>query len=171
MNFLGEDMLRVKPLSKEEMDPEIRKSWGKLGEVYGYVPEVLKGMGWYPGLRDGASGRVQPRELWELMRLKVGIDTGCIICQRSRRCDSDGNQLVPEEVVMKIADFENADFSDREKVCLRLVDRLAHDHYAIDDAFFVELRQHFTDEQIVELALSATFALGLAKLNAVFGIE
>ena len=164
-------MLRVKPLAKEDMDPEIRDSWGKLGEVYGYVPEVLKGMGWYRGLRDGASGRVQPRELFELMRLKVGIDTGCLICQRSRRCYDDGSQMVPEETVMQIADFENADFSDREKVVLRLVDRLAHDHFAIDEAFFVELRKHFNDEQIVELALSATFALGLAKLNAVFGVE
>jgi len=153
------------------MDPEVRDNWGKLGEVYGYVPEVLKGMTWYRGLRDGASGRVQPRELWELMRLKVGIDSGCIICQRSRRCDADGNQMIPEDVVMRIADFEHADFTDREKAALRLVDRLAHDHYAIDDAFFDELHQHFSDEQIVELALSATFALGLAKLNAVFGIE
>lgn len=163
-------MLRVKPLAKEDMDPAVR-SWGRLAEVYGYVPEVLTGMSWYQGLKDGHSGRVEPPELWELMRLKVGIDSGCIICRRSRRCDADGNQLVSEDTVMKIADFENADFTDREKVCLRLVDRLAHDHYAIDDAFFVELRKHFTDEQIVELALSATFTLGLAKLNAVFGIE
>jgi alkylhydroperoxidase family enzyme len=105
------------------------------------------------------------------MRLKVGIESGCIVCRRSRRCDADGNQMVSEEDVLKIADFENADFTDREKVCLRLVDRLANDHYAIDDDFFVELRKHFTDEQIVELALSATFTLGLAKLNAIFGIE
>jgi alkylhydroperoxidase family enzyme len=163
-------MLRVKPLATRDMDPAVR-SWGKLAEVYGYVPEVLAGMTWYQGLKDGRSGRVEPPRLWELMRLKVGIDTGCIICRRSRRCDVEGNQIVPEDDVMKVADFENADFTEREKVCLRLVDRLAHDHFAIDDAFFEELRNHFSDEQIVELALSATFTLGLAKLNAVFGVE
>ena len=53
-------MLRVKPLATRDMDPAVR-SWGKLAEVYGYVPEVLAGMTWYQGLKDGRSGRVCDR--------------------------------------------------------------------------------------------------------------
>jgi alkylhydroperoxidase family enzyme len=166
-------MARVTPLTDEQIEENpVIKEWGPLGRIYGYTPEVLEGLGtFYRPLRDGHSGRVQPLHLWELMRLRVGLDSGCILCQRGRRCDVEGVQLVPEEKVVQVADYENGDFDEREKMVLRFTDKLSNDHFSIDDAFFDDLHKHFDDEQIVELAFGITFAFGLAKMNNIFEIQ
>jgi hypothetical protein len=51
-------------------------------------------------------------------------------------------------------------FSPAEKLALRYSELLATDPDAIDDAFFDELRKHFTEAEIVELGLFLGFNLG-----------
>jgi hypothetical protein len=43
---------------------------------------------------------------------------------------------------------------------------MATDHLAIDDAIHDELRQHFTEAQIVELGMTAAFFVGFGRLAA-----
>jgi alkylhydroperoxidase family enzyme len=75
-----------------------------------------------------------------------------------------------EDLVAKLADYELSDLPERTKTALRLADRLTGDTPAIDDAFHAELRRHFSDEQILDLGMTITFASGWQRFIEAFGI-
>jgi hypothetical protein len=47
---------------------------------------------------------------------------------------------------------------------------LATDHLAIDDDVYDDLRQHFTEAQIVELARYCAFCVGFGRLGATWNM-
>ena len=75
-----------------------------------------------------------------------------------------------EDLVAKLADYEGSDLPERTKTALRLADRLTGETPAIDDAFHAELQQHFSDEQILDLGMTITFASGWQRFIEAFGI-
>jgi alkylhydroperoxidase family enzyme len=75
-----------------------------------------------------------------------------------------------EDQVAKLADYEASDLPERTKMALRLADRLTGDTPAVDDAFHDELRRHFSDEQILDLGMTITFASGWQRFIEAFGI-
>lgn len=80
-------------------------------------------------------------------------------------------QGLTEEMVTRLADFEQADFSEREKMALRFAERMALSHHTLDDAFFAGLRRHFTDPEIVELGLITGQFIGFGRLLAALDLE
>lgn len=62
-------------------------------------------------------------------------------------------------------------FTPREQVALRFAELMALDHHRIDDAFFIELKQHFTEAEIVELGVSIALNLGFGRFTAALGVE
>jgi len=75
-----------------------------------------------------------------------------------------------EELVAKLADYEQADLPDRTKAALRYVDRLTSDAWQIDRAFYDELRGHLTDDELLDLGMVAMFFHGWQRLIDAFGI-
>jgi alkylhydroperoxidase family enzyme len=75
-----------------------------------------------------------------------------------------------EDLVAKLADYEASDLPERTKVALRLADRLAGDHPAIDPALHADLRRHFTGDQLIDLGMTLTFASGWQRFIEAFGI-
>lgn len=63
-----------------------------------------------------------------------------------------------DEGIDNFAESEN--FSAADKLALRYSELMATNPDAIDAAFFDALRQHYTDEEIVELGLFIGFNLG-----------
>jgi alkylhydroperoxidase family enzyme len=58
-----------------------------------------------------------------------------------------------EEQINDLANFEQrADFSPAEKSALRLAERMTRDAHGVDDTLWSELRSHFDEGEIVELA-------------------
>lgn len=57
-----------------------------------------------------------------------------------------------DEQLNDLANFEQrTDFSDKEKVALRLAERVTRDSHTVDDQFWSELRKHFDEGEIIEL--------------------
>jgi alkylhydroperoxidase family enzyme len=75
-----------------------------------------------------------------------------------------------EELVAKLADYETSDLPERTKVALRMADRLAGPNPSIDAGFYEELKRHFSDDQILDLGMTATFASGWQRFIEAFGI-
>jgi alkylhydroperoxidase family enzyme len=75
-----------------------------------------------------------------------------------------------EDLVAKLADYEASDLPERTKAALRLADRLAGERPAVDEAFYEDLRRHFSDEQILDLGMTITFASGWQRFIEAFGI-
>jgi alkylhydroperoxidase family enzyme len=61
--------------------------------------------------------------------------------------------------------------SPRERAALRFAEKLAVDHHKIDDAFWSELRRHFSEAEIIELAAHTTVYIGFGRLNAILGLD
>ncbi len=58
-----------------------------------------------------------------------------------------------EEQIQNLADFEQrSDFTPAEKAALRLAESMTRDAHGVDDAQWAELRKHFEEGEIVELA-------------------
>lgn len=67
--------------------------------------------------------------------------------------------------------WDSAAFSDREKAILRLADWMSHDTKGqIDAESLAQLRQHFSEPEIVELGLYFATVTGFQKFNSVFNI-
>jgi len=73
--------------------------------------------------------------------------------------------------VAALSDFEKGDFTPRETVALRFATLMAQDHHKLDDAFFVELRAHFTDPEIIELGMVTGQFIGFGRLIAALDLE
>ena len=76
------------------------------------------------------------------------------------------------EAKIAAIDDETSDLlSPRERVAIRFAEKLAVDHHKIDDAFWAELRRHFSEAAIVELVAHTTIYIGWGRFNEVVGID
>ena len=75
-----------------------------------------------------------------------------------------------EDLVSKLADYERSDLPERTKAALRLADRLSGQHPRIDPAFYEELRRHFSEDELLDLGMTITFASGWQRFIDAFGI-
>jgi alkylhydroperoxidase family enzyme len=75
-----------------------------------------------------------------------------------------------EDLVEKLTDYERSDLPERTKMALRLADRLTGETPAVDEAFHDALRRHFSDDQILDLGMTITFASGWQRFIEAFGI-
>ena len=76
-----------------------------------------------------------------------------------------------EEMVASLADFENADITDREKLAVEFARRMASDHPSLDDDFFDLLRAEFTDPEIFELGMISGQFIGYGRLISILDLE
>ncbi len=57
-----------------------------------------------------------------------------------------------DEQLQDLANFEQrADFTEKEKVALRLAERVTRDAHTVDDQLWTEVRRHFDEGEVVEL--------------------
>ena len=58
-----------------------------------------------------------------------------------------------DDLLAHLADFAGrSDLTDREKAALRFAERMTTDPHHVDDALWQELRRHFDEGEVVELA-------------------
>ena len=75
-----------------------------------------------------------------------------------------------EDVVAKLADYERSDLPERTKAALRLADRLTGPSPTIGAELHEDLKRHFSDDEILDLGMTATFASGWQRFIEAFGV-
>ena len=75
-----------------------------------------------------------------------------------------------EDLVAKLRDYEASDLPERTKMALRFADRMTGDRPTIDPDFHAALRAQFTDDQILDLGMTVTFASGWQRFIEAFGV-
>lgn len=86
----------------------------------------------------------------ELVRLRCATVHDCRFCGSVRLIDARDAGL-DESMVVKIADYENADFDPRWKAALRLTDAMILTPGDIDEDLRAEVDAHFSAEEVSEL--------------------
>ncbi|HEV8143908.1 MAG TPA: hypothetical protein VGQ77_13690 [Methylomirabilota bacterium] len=76
------------------------------------------------------------------------------------------------EAEIAAIDDESSDLlTPRERAAIHFAEKLAVDHQKVDDAHWAELRQHFSEAEIIELVAHTTLYIGWGRFNEIVGIE
>jgi len=71
-----------------------------------------------------------------------------------------------------VAEYGDRDeYSERERLAIEYAERFALDHLGIDDAFFERLREHFADDEILDLTICIADFLGFGRLTQVLKLD
>ena len=73
------------------------------------------------------------------------------------------------------SDIESAatssEYSGAERVAIEYCEKFVLDHLSIDDSMFVQLREHFSDPEILELTAIIARHLAFGRLTKVLEID
>lgn len=161
-------MARLPVLAPEQLPSEIQERAGagssaQLGSlaVWALQPQVASAL---LELKAVLGSLSLPPRLVELVRLRVAFHNQCRSCMALRSADAIDDGLTEELVCDLRHPEESEDLTEGERSALEYADKLSIAHHAVDDALFARLREHFTDEEIVELGAHIGFCLGFGRV-------
>ena len=167
-------MPRIEPVPWEDRPEVVRthvsegrragKVTGDTAHVYAHSPYVALAH----CANDGAprwQGTIEPR-LIEMMRIRSAQLNGCAPCSAARK-EPD---VVSDDDVACLIDPEHMGLPRREELAIRVMDLMATDHHAIDDAMVKELTEEFSTEEIIELLYRAGHMVGAHRFVHVLDV-
>lgn len=110
--------------------------------------------------------RTLPERLVELVRLRIAFFNQCRSCMAIRYSDAVADGVSEDLVCSLERPQEAVNLTPAEKSAIRYGELMATDHLAINDAVFADLRQHFSEAEIVELGMTCAFFVGFGRLAA-----
>lgn len=82
------------------------------------------------------------------------------------------DQGLTEEMIMALPHCEDSElFSAAEKAALKFASIMAGDHKAVSDELFDQLREHFSQQQIMALGWRIAIFVGYGRLVYATGLE
>jgi len=120
---------------------------------------------YYRWHRNDGVGELEPR-LKELVRLRIATLNGCKTCKAARLDPS----ISQEEAEVGVDDPEHP-FGARERAAITFAEKMAVDHFAIDDQAVRELREHFSEAEVLELMMLTGQYIGFGRLLAILQLE
>jgi AhpD family alkylhydroperoxidase len=137
--------------------------------IVGRLPAVAEALG---GLTAAlrSSGTLSPR-LLELVRLRIAFFNQCRSCIAVRYQSAIDDGLDEDAVCSLERPAEAENLSAAERSALRFAELFATNHLAIDDAMYDELRQHFSEDELVQLGVHCAIALGIGRLSATWDVS
>jgi alkylhydroperoxidase family enzyme len=165
---------------REDLDEQLRR---RLGRWYANAykdDNLFLTLARRPGVLDatwgfiryiyGGGSLIEP-DLFELVRKKLAYNTQCLHCAAVTSPAALGEQ--PDEgaaLLEKLFDYEGSDLPPRTKAALAFADRLSGEHTGFDDTEYRRLREHFSEEEILDLGMTIGFAIGWQRFNAAMDI-
>jgi alkylhydroperoxidase family enzyme len=136
-------------------------------EIWAHQPKMMFGMGKFnQAVRKGKSVDERLRNLVELKGAQmIGcefcVDLGSQICRNSGLSDAE---------LLALPRYRQSDlFSDREKLALDYTVAVMRTPVEVTDGLFMQMKEHFSDEQLVEITALLTL-VNLDRFNAAFSI-
>ncbi|MGN6870836.1 MAG: carboxymuconolactone decarboxylase family protein [Solirubrobacteraceae bacterium] len=136
-------------------------------ELWAYQPKMMSGMGKFQqAVRKGHS--VDER-LKYLVELKGAQMIGCEYCVDlgSQICRNSG---FSDDELLALPRYRDSElFTEREKRALDYTVAVMRTPVEVTDELFAQVKEHFTDEQLVEITALLTL-INLNRFNAAFGV-
>jgi AhpD family alkylhydroperoxidase len=136
-------------------------------EIWAHQPKMMSGMGKFQ--QAVRNGNAVDERLKYLVELKGAQMIGCEFCVDlgSQICRNSG--LSDEELVALPRYRQSELFSEREKLGLDYTVGVMRTPVEVTDELFARMKEHFSDEQLVEITALLT-VVNLDRFNAAFGI-
>jgi uncharacterized peroxidase-related enzyme len=158
------DMARISLIEPAQASPEVKEIYD--AQLKGNPGNIQKALAHRPVmlgtfLRFYASvGRSLDRKLYEAVYLRISLINGCHYCTQHHIQGAKRVGITPEQM-KALKDGNYSSFSLPEQVALRYAEKLTRTPDGATDADFGELKEHLSDEQIVDLH----GLIGLANLT------
>lgn len=138
-----------------------------VARVFGNHPELLEEYlaFYYPWHTGDGRGALEPR-LKELVRLRIATLNGCRTCKAARLEPS-----ITEEEAMQRVDAPGEEFSERERAAIVFAEKMATDHFSVDDDTIRRLRRLFTEAEVLELMMMSAQYVGFGRMLAILQLE
>jgi alkylhydroperoxidase family enzyme len=136
-------------------------------EVWAHQPKMMTGMGKFQ--QAVRKGDAVDERIKNLMELKGAQMIGCEFCVDlgSQICRNSG---FSDEELLALPRYRQSDlFTEREKTALDYAVGVMRTPVDVSDDLFARMKEHFTDEQLVEMTALLT-VVNLDRFNAAFGI-
>lgn len=76
-----------------------------------------------------------------------------------------------EELYANVASYATyPDYSEAERIAIEYTEKFALDHKKLDDTFFDRMREHFTDEEIMEISVAVGTWLMMGRITMVMDV-
>jgi alkylhydroperoxidase family enzyme len=129
-----------------------------------HAPELMGALHHFADVLK-AKGTISHR-LVEMLRLRIAFHNQCRSCMAMRYQSGIDGGITEGDVCSLEQPEEAPDLTEAEKAALAYADISAINHFAIDDAIFARLREHFSEAEIVELGLHIAYFIGFGRLVA-----
>ena len=157
-------MARISLIEPAQAGPEVKKVYD--GKLKGKPGNIQKALAHRPAMLSSflgfyaTVGRSLDRKLYEAVYLRTSLINGCHYCTQHHIQGAKRAGLTADE--MKALNAGNySGFAAPEQAALRYTEKLTRTPHGTSDADFVELKKHFSDEQILDLHM----LIGLANLT------
>ena len=157
-------MARVSLIEPANASPEVKEIYEtklkgrplNLQKALAHRPAMLSS---FPGFYASV-GRALDRKLYEAVYLRISLVNGCHYCTQHHIQGAKRAGLTAEQM-KALKDGNYSGFSAAEQSALRYAEKLTRTPGAASDSDFEDLKQHFSDEPIVDLHM----LIGLANLT------
>ena len=136
-------------------------------EVWAHQPKMLGGMGKFQQAVRNA--HAVDERIKNLVELKGAQMIGCEYCVDlgSQICRNSG---FSDDELLALPRYRQSDlFTEREKLALDYAVGVMRTPVEVGDELFARMKEHFSDEQLVEITALLT-VVNLDRFNAAFGI-
>jgi AhpD family alkylhydroperoxidase len=153
---------RIPLLEREAATPDMAALYDALLAQRGVVPNMFKVLAYAPAIAQGVAGFLGAllsdgaltgwyKEL-VAVRIAILLESEYAVTAHKASARKKG---ASEEQITAVADFERGPYSAKEKLGLRLADRLHRGPREVEHSFYAELSKAFQDAELVELFLTA----------------
>jgi AhpD family alkylhydroperoxidase len=118
---------------------------------------------------DRAGSPLDP-ELRSLVQVLISRINWCTFCVDLNSAAALERHSTPEKLAALPVYATSPLFSDRERVALTYAEAVTDPARRVDDALLSQLRQHFSDQEIVELTALIAFQNMSSKFNSALGV-
>lgn len=141
-----------------------------LGSWMGLRPDMAPGL---IGLSEAVYGKsLLPKRVQEIARMRIAIANECEVCLGARYTKQSADGL-DEAFYSQVLNWRGAPgYSERERLAAEYAERFATDHVGlrVDADFWQRHRQHFTEAEIVDLAICCSLWLGAGRTMRVLDV-
>jgi uncharacterized peroxidase-related enzyme len=154
---------RIPLLERDQATPEVAAVYDALLKQRGVVPNMFKTLAHTPGLALGMAGFLKallsdgalPGWYKELLATRMSVLHESQYAVSAHALSAKQKGASDEQIAAVKGDFEGGPFTESEKVGLRCAERLHSSGRDLDDVAFANLKQVYSDAQIVELVVTA----------------
>jgi uncharacterized peroxidase-related enzyme len=170
-------MARISYVEKDQTPPEVEQNFARFEKALGRVPNFFKAMAHAPVLLqkfmelDAAMRSTKlDRKLRELAYLKASQVNGCEYCFKAHAGLGLRGGLTEDQIAQLPSYKTSPAYDDTQRLVIEYAEEVTK-HVCAPEALMNRLKEHFSEQELVELNLTVGIAQITNRFNESFKVD